>query len=111
MKLNLNTIANGNANKVFERYLKFALENIADARTKATAPRAVQLTFSIAPQEDRQQFMVTVSGAVKVAGLSDKSVQGQGFITEDGNGNLVATLEDPRQKNLGLELVEKQKEA
>jgi len=107
-KLNLVTIAKGKANYVFQQHLAQILENIVDERTSVSKPRKIMLEFDIRPEESRTTFGVTVKGKSVLAPLENKGI-GEGYISTDEDGNLVATSDDPEQIQLGLKLLKKQK--
>lgn len=65
----LDTIAEGAACQLFEQALARVLENIDDPNTAADAKRAITLTFTIKPDEDRRHALVAVACATKIAGI------------------------------------------
>lgn len=74
------------------------IDNIMDVNTKAAKPRALQLTISLLPDDERRDIKVDVS--VKASRLEPlKSLSTGLYITNDENGEAVAIEQLPVSPN------------
>ncbi len=92
--VSLDTLGQGAAVEMFNEELKKVLENILDVNTKATTTRAVTLTVTIKPDENRNYSNAVIEAKSKVA-----PVKGVGLPIYVGRhgGQAVATERDTRQ--------------
>lgn len=65
--IGLDNIADGVASELFMHELDKVAANIVDQNAGATAKRSITLTFSFAPDEDREEVKVTVSAKTSLA--------------------------------------------
>jgi hypothetical protein len=97
IELNIGNICGGAVPEVFDREVKYILENIADLNTKAEAKRQIVLTFDFKPGPDRKSAIVSFQCRSKVVGV--KPMAGTVFFAKRMNG-MQAYTEDPRQDRL-----------
>lgn len=70
------------------------MDNIMDVNTKAAKPRAIQLTITMLPDDDRSNIKVDVN--VKASKLEPmKSLSTGLYITNDENGEAIAIEQLP----------------
>src|SRR5438105_1285422 len=92
--VSLETLGQGAAVELFDEELQKALANILDPNTKPTTTRAVTLTFTIKPDEDRSYGNCVIDVKSKLA-----PAKGVGLPIHIGQhaGVAVATERDNRQ--------------
>ncbi len=96
--INIGNVSDGALVEAFELKLREVLANIADPHTPATAKREINLRLVLRPKEDRVQIDSQFTCTARLAGLIPAS--SRMFVGKDGDGNLYALADDPRQLNI-----------
>ena len=98
-RLDLNNIAKGAAVERFELELEKVMENINDPNTKSDGVRQITLSFTIKPDEDRENLDVIVESKCKLC--PTRIAKGNAYIGRR-NGKLVAYSHNPNQMELNM---------
>lgn len=101
-KISLTNINHGYAVAMFDSELEKVLANIQDDRTDATAKRKIVLSITFTPDEDRKIGVTTIGCNSKLAPVTPKK-NGVYFGTDE-NGKLAAFPNNPKQKELDLDI-------
>lgn len=104
----LQNIGDGLADDLFQHELRKVLENIADPRTAATAPREISITIKIKPDNERMVGEAEIKTKTKLAPTAGKKAFL--FFGKDDEGEVRMTTSNPKQEELGLDFAKKQKE-
>jgi len=99
-KLTLENFASGAATELFERELANVLDNIDDPNTKPETARQITLTFTIKPDEMRDQAALSVEAKSKLAPV--RQAIGTTFFGKT-NGKMTAYAQDIRQMEFDVQ--------
>lgn len=95
--VSLETLGGGAAVERFNYELQRVLDNIGDINTKPTAARKVQLTITIAPNEERTGAAVLINVKSTLASIKSEATH---FYLENHGNTIVATEYNPKQERL-----------
>ena len=68
-EINLENLANGAAEELFQRELKEVVKNITDPNTDPKEVRKIVLTIAIQPDEKREMAAMNIKCSAKLAGI------------------------------------------
>jgi hypothetical protein len=96
-EISLDNICNGAVEEVFQRELKYVLENIADVNTDPEAKRKITFEFTFEPFEDRSGAHIIFACKSKQAPVN--AAAGMMFLARKGT-TFIAIPHDPKQSRL-----------
>lgn len=95
--IELATVGNGDAPKLFNAEVKKVLDNIMDKATNASAKREITMKFEFCPTDDRDNGFIHISCSSKVA----PPVGASGlFYVRNMGGKITGYTRDPEQTEM-----------
>lgn len=99
--LTLENVCGGAAPEAFEEEVRHIIENVLDVNTRADAKRALTITFTFLPSEERDDVKIVMETKTKLAPF--KTAGGVAFIGRDRRGKAVAMAANFKQLGLPWE--------